>query len=110
MPGIRPYPFGHVGDGNIHYNLSQPVDMAASDFLSRKDDLQRIVHDIVLSLEGSISAEHGIGLSKRDEMTRIKSDVEITMMRDIKHLFDPKGLMNPGKTIPIRESAEGVEQ
>jgi FAD/FMN-containing dehydrogenase len=100
MPGIRPYPFGHVGDGNIHYNLSQPVEMAADSFLARKDDLQRRVHDVALALDGSISAEHGIGISKRDEMLRCKSEVELAMMRGLKAQFDPKGLMNPGKTIP----------
>ncbi|WP_420416077.1 FAD-binding oxidoreductase [Pacificispira sp.] len=100
IPGIRPYPFGHVGDGNIHYNLSQPVDMAAADFATHREALQRRVHDVALSLDGSISAEHGIGLSKREEMLRCKSDVELETMRALKNLFDPKGLMNPGKTIP----------
>lgn len=100
MPGIRPYPFGHVGDGNIHYNLSQPSEMDREAFLSHYDALQRRVHDVALSLNGSISAEHGIGLSKRDEMLRCKSDVELAMMRSIKSALDPKGLMNPGKTIP----------
>lgn len=100
MPGIRPYPFGHVGDGNIHYNLSQPVDMDAEEFKTHRITLQRRVHDVALSLDGSISAEHGIGLTKRDEMLRCKSEVELDTMRSLKSLFDPKGLMNPGKTIP----------
>lgn len=101
MPGIRPYPFGHVGDGNIHYNLSQPADMDRAAFLEQYDALQRRVHDVALALDGSISAEHGIGLSKRDEMLRCKSDVELMMMRSIKAALDPKGLMNPGKTLPV---------
>ena len=100
MPGIRPYPFGHVGDGNIHYNLSQPIDMPAAEFLGHYAKLQHRVHDVALSLDGSISAEHGIGRSKRDELLRCKSAVELDMMRSLKSLFDPKGLMNPGKTIP----------
>ncbi len=100
MPGIRPYPFGHVGDGNIHYNLSQPEDMPAAEFLGHYARLQERVHDVALSLNGSISAEHGIGRSKRAELLRCKSAVELDMMRGLKHLFDPKGLMNPGKTIP----------
>jgi FAD/FMN-containing dehydrogenase len=102
MPGIRPYPFGHVGDGNIHYNLTIPEGMDTAAFLTRRADIQRRVHDVALSMAGSISAEHGIGLSKRDEMLRCKSEVELDMMRDLKALFDPKGLMNPGKTIPER--------
>lgn len=102
LPGIRPYPFGHVGDGNIHYNLTIPEGMDTAAFVARRSDIQRRVHDVALSMDGSISAEHGIGLSKRDEMLRCKSEVELDMMRDLKALFDPKGLMNPGKTIPKR--------
>ena len=100
MPGIRPYPFGHVGDGNIHYNLSQPADMPVDTFFAQREAIHRAVHDVALSMNGSISAEHGIGRTKRDELLRCKSDVELDTMRALKNLFDPKGLMNPGKTIP----------
>ncbi|MBP5856441.1 FAD-binding oxidoreductase [Marivibrio halodurans] len=100
QPGTRPYPFGHVGDGNIHYNLSQPEDMDGETFKARAPDLHRAVHDIVHDLKGSISAEHGIGRSKRDELTRYKSAVELDIMRQVKRALDPKGLMNPGALLP----------
>ncbi|NEU36577.1 hydroxyacid dehydrogenase, partial [bacterium LRH843] len=77
--------------GNIHYNLSQPIDMPAAEFLGHYAKLQHRVHDVALSLDGSISAEHGIGRSKRDELLRCKSAVELNMMRSLKSLFDPKG-------------------
>lgn len=96
QPGTRPYPFGHVGDGNIHYNLSQPAEMDGEAFKARAPALHRAVHDIVHALDGSISAEHGIGRSKRDELTRYKDPVELAIMRDLKRTLDPKGLMNPG--------------
>jgi len=104
LPGIRPCPFGHVGDGNIHFNLSQPkgadpkgVDKAA--YLARWGEFNDIVHGIVAALGGSISAEHGIGRLKRDEITHYKSPLELDLMRKIKHALDPDGIMNPGKVI-----------
>lgn len=99
VPGTRPYPFGHVGDGNIHYNLSQPVDLAADDFLSKRAVLNRTVHDVAVALDGSISAEHGIGISKRDELRHYKDPLELDMMRALKREFDPDGVMNPGKML-----------
>jgi FAD/FMN-containing dehydrogenase len=99
MPGARPVPFGHLGDGNIHYNISQPRGMDRQDFLSRWADINTIVHDIVHRLHGSISAEHGIGLSKIDEITRYKSKTELDAMRAIKRALDPHGIMNPGKVV-----------
>jgi FAD/FMN-containing dehydrogenase len=99
VPGIRPCPFGHVGDGNLHFNLSQPVGMDRAAFLAREDEVHRTVHDIVAALGGSISAEHGIGLAKREEIQRYKSAVEIGLMRRIKQALDPKGIMNPGKGV-----------
>src|SRR5690606_7802122 len=100
MPGVRPFAFGHVGDGNIHYNLSQPVGMDKDAFLAEWPRLNRVVHDIVVHrFKGSISAEHGIGLVRRDELRRYKSEVELDLMRRVKAALDPKGLMNPGKIL-----------
>ncbi|WP_421780822.1 FAD-binding oxidoreductase [Kiloniella litopenaei] len=101
IPGIRPHPFGHLGDGNIHYNLSQPIDMNKEDYLNHWEEVNRIVHDIVHSFNGSISAEHGIGRVKRDENQYYKSAVEMQLMQNIKTALDPKGIMNPGKLIPV---------
>jgi FAD/FMN-containing dehydrogenase len=98
--GTRVLPFGHMGDGNLHFNLVQPVGAAPETFLARQSELNRIVHDIVDALGGSISAEHGIGLLKVDEMARYKSPVELDLMRRIKAALDPHGLMNPGKVLP----------
>jgi FAD/FMN-containing dehydrogenase len=99
MPGARPVPFGHLGDGNIHFNVSQPVGMDKAAYLSRWSDMNDLVHGIVLKLGGSISAEHGIGVLKRDEMARIKSPVEMDLMRTMKQALDPKGILNPGKVL-----------
>lgn len=102
VPGTRVLAFGHMGDGNLHFNLVQPVGMDPTDFLRQQGLLNRIVHDIVDRLGGSISAEHGIGMLKIDEMARYKSDVELDLMRRVKHALDPLGLMNPGKVLPAR--------
>jgi FAD/FMN-containing dehydrogenase len=99
IPGIRPVPFGHVGDGNLHFNFTQPVGADANAYLARWKDLNRVVHDIVNAYGGSISAEHGIGVLKREEGRRYKSAIEIDLMRRIKQAIDPKGIMNPGKGI-----------
>lgn len=99
MPGIRPVPFGHIGDGNIHFNLSQPVDMDPQEFIGQWQAMNDIVHGVVARLNGSISAEHGIGTLKREEITRYKSDVALGAMRAIKQALDPKGIMNPGKLV-----------
>lgn len=96
-PGTRVFAFGHAGDGNLHYNLVQPVGADPDAFRARTQELNRIVHDLVDSFGGSISAEHGIGLLKIDELARYRSPVEIDMMRKIKAALDPKSLMNPGK-------------
>jgi D-lactate dehydrogenase (cytochrome) len=100
LPGIRVVAFGHAGDGNIHYNLSQPVGADRSEFLGRWAEFNRIVHDIVADLDGSISAEHGIGRLKRLELEHYKSPVAIELMRTVKQALDPKGIMNPGKVVP----------
>jgi D-lactate dehydrogenase (cytochrome) len=99
LPGIRPYPFGHVGDGNIHYNLSQPEGADKAAYLARWDEFNRIVHDIVVALGGSISAEHGIGLVKLGELEHYAQPLELELMRRIKSAFDPLGIMNPGKLL-----------
>ncbi len=98
-PGIRTIPFGHVGDGNIHFNLAQPLASAPAAFIAETEALNRIVHDIAASYAGSISAEHGIGRLKRDELTRYKPAPALDLMRRIKHALDPDGIMNPGKVI-----------
>jgi D-lactate dehydrogenase (cytochrome) len=99
LPGIRPCPFGHIGDGNLHYNLSQPVGMDKQVYLSNRARLAEIVHDIVGDLGGSFSAEHGVGLLKLPDMDKYKSATERELMRKLKAAFDPKGLFNPGKVV-----------
>jgi FAD/FMN-containing dehydrogenase len=99
VPGIRPVPFGHVGDGNIHFNLSQPVGADKAAYLARWEEMNRIVHDIVAARQGSISAEHGIGRMKVEELTHYKSRIELDLMRKIKTALDPDGIMNPGKVV-----------
>jgi FAD/FMN-containing dehydrogenase len=99
MPGARPVPFGHLGDGNIHYNVSQPIGADTADFLARWHDVNAVVFEIVLRMGGSISAEHGIGVLKRDELPEVKDKVAIELMRGIKAMLDPLGIMNPGKVL-----------
>jgi D-lactate dehydrogenase (cytochrome) len=99
IPGARPVPFGHLGDGNIHYNVSQPVGADSADFLARWHEVNAVVFDIVLRMGGSISAEHGIGVLKRDELPEVKDKVAIALMRSIKAMLDPLGIMNPGKVL-----------
>ncbi|HZR89160.1 MAG TPA: FAD-linked oxidase C-terminal domain-containing protein, partial [Bradyrhizobium sp.] len=99
IPGSRPVPFGHLGDGNIHYNVSQPVGAKPADFLARWHDVNAVVFDIVLKMGGSISAEHGIGVLKRDELPEVKDKVAIELMRAVKAMLDPLGIMNPGKVL-----------
>ena len=99
IPGSRPVPFGHLGDGNIHYNISQPVGANAADFLARWHEVNAVVFAIVMRMGGSISAEHGIGVLKRDELPDVKDKVAIQLMRGIKAMLDPLGIMNPGKVL-----------
>jgi len=100
VPGIRPVPFGHMGDGNIHMNLLQPEGMDAAAFLARSDDLMAAVNAVVRDLEGSFSAEHGIGRLKTSMMASWRGGAELDAMRRIKAALDPQGLMNPGKVLP----------
>ena len=99
FPGVRMVVFGHLGDGNLHYNVSPPLGMNEDTFLAMQDDINALVHDAVAANSGSISAEHGIGVLRRDEMLRYKSSVELALMHTIKDAFDPLGIMNPGKLI-----------
>jgi FAD/FMN-containing dehydrogenase len=99
VPGIRPVPFGHVGDGNLHFNFSQPASMDQEVYLARWEEVTHVVHAIVAAHGGSISAEHGIGVAKREEARHYKSAVELDLMCRLKQALDPKGIMNPGKGI-----------
>jgi D-lactate dehydrogenase (cytochrome) len=99
IPGARPVPFGHLGDGNLHYNVSQPIGGNSADFLARWHDVNAVVFAIVLRMGGSISAEHGIGVLKRDELPDVKDKTAIELMRQIKAMLDPQGIMNPGKVL-----------
>lgn len=98
-PEARVVCFGHMGDGNLHYNISQPVGMEAAKFLSMYRQMNKAVHDVVRAFNGSISAEHGIGQLKRDELIATAPPIAIELMRRVKSAFDPAGIMNPGKVI-----------
>ena len=98
-PGARPVCFGHMGDGNLHYNISRPVDSNDESFLALYHPMNKAVHDLVRSLDGSISAEHGIGQLKRDELIATAPPMAIDLMRRVKAAFDSAGIMNPGKVI-----------
>jgi len=100
MPDARPMPFGHVGDGNIHFNIVKPVGIDAKTFQARTREINQVVHDILLALGGSISAEHGIGAVRRDELARTADALELELMQTLKSTLDPQGLMNPGKLLP----------
>jgi FAD/FMN-containing dehydrogenase len=99
FPGARPVPFGHMGDGNIHFNISQPLGADKTAFLAQWAEMNRVVHDLVASMSGSFSAEHGIGRLKVEEMSRYKNPIELELMLRLKKAFDPKNLMNPGKIL-----------
>ena len=99
FPDSRLVVFGHLGDGNLHYNLSAPEGIAANSFLAHAEAANRLVHDCVARFQGSFSAEHGVGQLKRAELTRYKSVVELDLMRAVKSAFDPHNLMNPGKIL-----------
>src|SRR4030088_857269 len=99
IPGSRPVPCAHLGDGNIHYNVSQPVGAEPADFLERWHEVNAVVFAIVMRMGGSISAEHGIGVLKRDALPDVQAHVAIELMRGIKAMLDPSGIMNPGKVL-----------
>ena len=99
IPGARPFAFGHLGDGNIHYNVSQPVGADTEKYLARWHEMNDVVHGVVAKHQGSISAEHGIGVLKRDELPHVKDPVALNIMRAIKATLDPLNILNPGKVI-----------
>ena len=99
FPDIRIVAFGHVGDGNIHYNCSKSERQEAQAFFDQAEEVNHIVYEVVQALGGSISAEHGLGVLKREEIKRYKSEIELDLMRSIKRTLDPHNLMNPGKVL-----------
>ncbi len=98
-PGCRPVPFGHLGDGNIHFNVSQPPGADREAYLAGWAGMNDAIHAVVARFGGSISAEHGIGVAKRDLLPGVKSDIEMELMRTLKRALDPQGIMNPGKVL-----------
>jgi len=99
VPGARPLPFGHLGDGNIHYNVSQPVGADKASFLKHWDEVNAAVFAVVKKYGGSISAEHGVGVMKRDLLPSVKDPVALGLMRELKRMLDPKNILNPGKVL-----------
>ena len=99
VPGCRPLPFGHMGDGNIHFNVSQPVGADKAGFIARWAEMNEAVHAIVSEMHGSISAEHGIGRLKRDLLPGVKDPVELALMKTLKATLDPQGILNPGAVL-----------
>jgi D-lactate dehydrogenase (cytochrome) len=99
VAGCRPVPFGHLGDGNVHFNISQPIGADSAQFLARWGEINDAVNKIVLKYNGSISAEHGIGKLKRDSLPKVKDPVALELMRGLKRMLDPNGILNPGKVL-----------
>ena len=99
IPGSQALPFGHVGDGNIHYNVMQPPGADKEKFLARWDEVNAVVFAVVKKFGGSISAEHGVGVMKRDILPRYKDPVALDLMRGLKRMLDPNGILNPGKVL-----------
>src|SRR6516165_6492457 len=99
VPGARPLPFGHLGDGNIHYNVNQPPGADKAEYLTHWDAMNAAVYEVVKQYGGSISAEHGIGVIKRHQLPAVKDPVALELMRSLKSLLDPKGILNPGKVL-----------
>ena len=99
IPGCRPVPFGHLGDGNIHFNITQPVGADKDAFLARWEEMNAVIHAIVAEQGGSISAEHGIGQLKRHLLHEIKDPVAFSVMQALKKTLDPNNILNPGKVL-----------
>ena len=99
FPGVRMVTFGHLGDGNLHYNIAPAAGGGEDAFMARAAEVSRVVHDSAARFAGSISAEHGLGQYKRGEILRYKSPLEMELMRRIKAALDPQGIMNPGKVL-----------
>jgi FAD/FMN-containing dehydrogenase len=100
MPEVRICCFGHLGDGNMHFNVSQPIGMDKQIYLGHWHAMNRVIHDVVMKHKGSFSAEHGVGILKLEDMKRYKSAVEIDVMRSMKQALDPKNILNPGRVLP----------
>ena len=99
IPGCRPVPFGHLGDGNVHFNISQPVGADKAAFLDRWEEMNAVIHGLVAEYGGSISAEHGIGQLKREGLAKVKDPVAYALMQTLKRTLDPNGILNPGKVL-----------
>lgn len=99
QPGTRILPYGHAGDGNLHYDVIRPVDMDKESFFTLKQEMNDAIHDLIAEMKGSIAAEHGIGALKADEMARLKPQIDIQMMKTLKNSFDPLNIMNPNRVI-----------
>jgi len=99
FPGVRIVAYGHVGDGNLHYNISKPVGAEDAPFKAQAEAIMHVIYDATVAFAGSISAEHGLGQAKRDAAQRYKSPLELELMRTLKQALDPAGLMNPGKLL-----------
>ncbi len=100
LPGARPYPYGHMGDGNMHFNIAAPLGMPRAEFLRHWQPMNRLIHEIADQLGGTFSAEHGVGMAKLDDMQRYKDPVALALQRQIKQALDPRGILNPGKLNP----------
>jgi FAD/FMN-containing dehydrogenase len=100
FPGVRLVTFGHVGDGNLHYNLTRPQAAGDAEFLAQSSAVHEIVYRHVAALGGSISAEHGIGRAKQGAFLRYKDPVALDVMRAVKGVLDPRNLLNPGRLLP----------
>jgi FAD/FMN-containing dehydrogenase len=101
LPTIRPYPLGHIGDGNLHFSFMGPEGMDRETLTQYSAAITRVVNDLITSMGGSISAEHGIGAEKIDELAHYRSKTELDVMRTIKRALDPKNIMNPGKVLRL---------
>ncbi len=99
VPGANVIAFGHVGDGNVHFNVSQPTAMDGAAFGARRAEVAEVVYDITVSLGGSISAEHGIGVLKREQLRKYRSASEMQLMRTLRQALDPDHILNPGKVL-----------
>jgi FAD/FMN-containing dehydrogenase len=99
FPGCRPVPFGHMGDGNIHFNVSQPEGADRAAYLARWDEMNAVVHDVVRKYDGSVAAEHGVGRLKLDLLEDTKPALDLDLMRRLKTALDPRGVLNPDRVI-----------
>ena len=93
--------FGHIGDGNLHLNILKPENLSKDEFFAKCATVNKWVFETVEKYNGSISAEHGVGMTKRDYLTYSRSPAEIEYMKAVKAVFDPNGIMNPGKIFPV---------